>query len=654
MSSAVKTNYAKWRAISLTMVYLLMGLHIAHWKLAGKTLAPLEFNEVLYTIHLGLITAGFIFMLVTVVATLVAGRFFCSWMCHIVALQDGCAWLLQKLHIRVKHIRSRTLLWVPFATVIYLFVLPQIERLISGQPAVALHMAKDSNGWASFMTSNYWRNLPSVEITLLTFFICGGLIVYVLGSRSFCQYACPYGMLFSLADRVAPGKIKLTGDCTQCGKCTAVCSSHIQVQREVNQFNRVVDPNCLKDMDCVQVCPEDALSFGFTKPSGFLSYKNLDGYKRKFDFSLTEDIFLGVNTFVFVAIFRGLYDTIPFLLSIAIGILISFGFITFIRLWKKDFVRLGHFVLKRPIGITRQGKIFSAFMTLMLIFSIHSAVVHYNTFLGDRYYSQLAQIQASQLMQQKELTNSLLVSKAYSRLKIADRLGLLQPPSLLRELAALSIIKNDQPAAALYLQRMLVKLPGDLEGRLKYAKLLVEQQKTDEAAVQLKQVIGSEAQTDRDKQIRADASFALGRLREKAGLKSEAVSYYEKALEDEPGNFEVKLALGILYSHIGRFDDAEKLLLETSVGLGNSAIVENNLAVIYLQQKKYVKAEQHFNIANRMQPGNAQVMYNLAMLQLAGGREKDAFEAMKSLLVLHPDHKNARAALLMMERKLHL
>lgn len=108
-----------------------------------------------------------------------------------------------------------------------------------------------------------------------TFFMCGGLAVYVLGSRSFCQYGCPYGMVFALADRAAPGKIKLTGDCTECGKCTAVCSSHIQVMHEVNQFNKVVDPNCLKDLDCVQVCPENALSFGFTKPSGFLSLKNL-------------------------------------------------------------------------------------------------------------------------------------------------------------------------------------------------------------------------------------------------------------------------------------------------------------------------------------------------------------------------------------------
>ena len=77
MTTTVKRDYGKWRAISLSAVYLLMGLHIADWKLAGRTLAPLEFNEVLYTVHLGIVTAGFLFMGLTILATLVAGRFFC-------------------------------------------------------------------------------------------------------------------------------------------------------------------------------------------------------------------------------------------------------------------------------------------------------------------------------------------------------------------------------------------------------------------------------------------------------------------------------------------------------------------------------------------------------------------------------------------------
>jgi len=629
MKTAVKRDYAKWRAISLATVYLLMGLHIAHWKLAGRTLAPLEFNEVLYTVHLGIVTAGFLFMGLTMVATLVAGRFFCSWMCHMVALQDGCAWLLNKVGIRPKHIRSRTLLWLPFAAVVYLFVLPQIERAMTGQPPVSFHIAQDSEGWASFMTSDFWRNLPSVGITLFTFFMCGGLAVYVLGSRSFCQYGCPYGMVFALADRAAPGKIKLTGDCTECGKCTAVCSSHIQVMHEVNQFNKVVDPNCLKDLDCVQVCPENALSFGFTKPSGFLSLKKLEGFKKRYDFSIAEDISLAVLTFLFVTIFRGLYDTIPFLLAIAFGIIFSFGVITLSRLWRKEYVRIGHYVLKRPNKLTFQGNMFSIFMLLLLIFTVHSAVVHVYTYLGDREYGALLKEQQSGTM---NVTSD--------------------PASLQRELAALSLLKNDEASASKYLKSMLEKLPDDLEGRLKYGKLLILQGKKSEAEVQLKIATEAEAISDREKHYRAEASLALGHLREAAGFPAEALPYYIRSLEDDPVNVEIKLALGVLYTRTGQLRKAEQLLKEAAMGTKEPAVIENNLAVICLREKRFTEAEMHLVNANKLQPGNEQILYNLSMLQFSSGKKELGYESMKLLVKQHPEHQNARVALDRMEKEL--
>jgi tetratricopeptide (TPR) repeat protein/NAD-dependent dihydropyrimidine dehydrogenase PreA subunit len=649
MASTIKTDYGKWRAISLSTVYLLMGLHIAHWKLAGRTLAPLEFNEVLYTVHLGIITAGFIFMGLTMIATLVAGRFFCSWMCHMVALQDASFWLLKKMGIRAKHIRSRTLAWLPLAAVIYLFILPQIERAMTGQAPVSLHIANDSDGWASFVTTDFWRNLPSIGITLLTFIVCGGMVIYILGSRSFCQYACPYGMIFSLADRAAPGKIKLVGDCIECGKCTAVCSSHIQVQKEVLQFNRVVDTNCLKDMDCVQVCPENALAFGFAKPSGFLSLKKLKGFKKKYDFSIGEDGFLAISTFIFISIFRGLYDAIPFLLAITLGLLFAYGLIILSRLWRTDYVRISNFTLKRPHGITRAGKVFSVFMSLLLVFSIHSAIVHYYTYMGERVYNQLADVQRNQSAQTNEPIDDARLNLAFSRLKKADEMGLFHPASLQRELAALSILKNDPLAATQYLEKMLSQLPNDIEGRLKYGQMLILLDKNDEAATQLRQVIQTNALTGREKHIKAEASIALGQLREKTGLGAEAESLYKIALTEEPENAEAKLALGVLYTHTGQFKEAEQLLIQASVKYPNSAIIENNLAIIFLKQKKYKEAEEHLNAVNRIQPGNAQVMYNLAMLQFSLGRKQEAYVSMNTLLSQHPEHKNARKALMMME-----
>jgi ferredoxin len=39
------------------------------------------------------------------------------------------------------------------------------------------------------------------------------------------------------------------------------------VHAEVKEYGMVVDPGCMKCMDCVSVCPNDALYFGFGKPA---------------------------------------------------------------------------------------------------------------------------------------------------------------------------------------------------------------------------------------------------------------------------------------------------------------------------------------------------------------------------------------------------
>ena len=148
-------------------------------------------------------------MSIAVLATAVFGRFFCSWGCHILALQDLCTWILGKLHIRPEGIRSRAMLWIPVAAALYMFVWPQAVRVWEGRAPAKLHLRTDAGGWASLVTENFWRNLPDPAIIVLTFGICGFLIVYVLGSRGFCAYGCPYGAIFGLVDRMAPGRIRV-------------------------------------------------------------------------------------------------------------------------------------------------------------------------------------------------------------------------------------------------------------------------------------------------------------------------------------------------------------------------------------------------------------------------------------------------------------
>ncbi len=94
-----ESKAGRWRAISLIVLYLLMIAHLIQWRISGSTVSPIEPSETMYTLQNGAINAGFIFFTLAILATLIFGRFVCGWGCHIVALQDLCAWLMKKFGI---------------------------------------------------------------------------------------------------------------------------------------------------------------------------------------------------------------------------------------------------------------------------------------------------------------------------------------------------------------------------------------------------------------------------------------------------------------------------------------------------------------------------------------------------------------------------
>ena len=360
------STYSRWRAATLALVYVLMAAHFVHWKVSGKTLAPLEVHEVMYTLELGVITAGFLLMAAAFISAAIFGRFFCSWGCHLLAIEDLSAWILKKLRIRPRPVRSRFLLLVPIGAMFYMIVWPQVARLIvhlwpstvtvlGSRPEFQLRVISDAEGWASFVTTDFWRNLPGPWIGLATLLICGFAVIYVLGSRSFCTYACPYGVIFGFLDRFAPGRLVLRGDCTGCGHCTAVCSTGLRVHEEVARFGKVVSPGCLKDLDCVSACPTEGLRFGWTRPAWFSSWSRRGRRPIRYSFSLGEEIAMALVVVASLLIFRGLYARVPFLMTLGIGVALAGFSILVWRLATRSDLHVHRFALKRSGRLTRTG-----------------------------------------------------------------------------------------------------------------------------------------------------------------------------------------------------------------------------------------------------------------------------------------------------------
>ena len=76
-----------------------------------------------------------------ILATLVFGRFVCGWGCHVLALQDFCAWLLKKMGVTPKPFRSRLLVFVPLLAALYMFVWPTVHPVLHQADGGAAHTA---------------------------------------------------------------------------------------------------------------------------------------------------------------------------------------------------------------------------------------------------------------------------------------------------------------------------------------------------------------------------------------------------------------------------------------------------------------------------------------------------------------------------------
>jgi polyferredoxin len=463
-----KKTHPKWRVFTLVSVHVLAAAHILHWSLKGKSLAPVEFSETLHTVHTGLINVGFLFMCAAVVCTFVFGRFFCGWGCHILALQDLSAWFLKRFfNIRPKPIKSRLLLWAPFGALAYMFAWPQVVRLWNGGAAPKLRVLPGTETWGSFTTYDLWRMMPGAAMAAFTFLVCGFAIVYILGSRSFCKYACPYGAIFRIVDKISLGKIVHAGGCEQCGLCTAACSTGIQVHQEIKAFNQVVDPLCLKCMDCVAACPSDALKFGFRKPRFFGSLKKAFSIKPKFTLTGREEIVLAASYAVFIAVYNGLYDVLPLLLSLAVAAVLGYGAVLAYRLAGGKSAALFRVELARDRRPTRGGWIFAVAYALLFLFTIHSAVVHYHAYVGRYYYGRLLALNHSDNPGAAEAAGA----EALEHLEKAYRLGFYHSELMEQSLGSLFLRQGRVDLGAQFMASLLRRSPKNFEIRMKLAAI---------------------------------------------------------------------------------------------------------------------------------------------------------------------------------------
>jgi polyferredoxin/Flp pilus assembly protein TadD len=374
-----RTTLPRRRLWVLVAVNVFMLLHLVQWLAMGVTLAPIEPSESLETVKDGVITVGAIFFAVALVSTAILGRWFCGWGCHVVALQDGSLWLLKKFGIRPKPFRSRYLMLVPLGLALYMFAWPPFYRMAIApyvRPEVAWPATWEGFTAGPMLVEDFWRTFPGVLVAIPFLLVCGFLCVYFLGAKGYCTYACPYGGFFAPLDEVAPGRIVVNDSCEGCGHCTAVCTSNVRVHEEVRDYGMVVDPGCMKCMDCVSTCPNEALSFGFTRPAAARTVRA--GRKppvRHYDLSRGEEIaFLTIGVGTFLAV-RGVYGLVPLLFASGIAAIVTFLAWKSWRVLREPNVRFRNLQLTVRGRHTKAGVVWVLGTLAIMMLVIHGGIV---------------------------------------------------------------------------------------------------------------------------------------------------------------------------------------------------------------------------------------------------------------------------------------
>jgi polyferredoxin len=373
-----KRKHSKMRWTVLIVVQILIILHVALWFIGkkygwfgGKTLSPIEPSEGILFVAEGIVNTGAIFFALALLSTLIFGRWFCGWGCHVVLLQDWCYLLLRKIHIRPKPFRSRTLIFFPFALAFYMYIWPLLYRFL----IVKKPWPEMSN---QLLTEDYWGSFASPIIAVPFLFICGFATVYILGAKGFCTYGCPYGGFFKPLDAVSPMHVRVNDNCQQCGRCTAACTSNVRVHEEVKLYKMVIDSGCMKIMDCVDACPNDALHIGFgTVALGKRTQK------RKYDLALWEELFVSALFLLGFFAFRRLYEFIPMLMAVGISLVVTWWVWKAIKVLQKSNVNFHSWRLKFHGKIKLPGFLFILIAVILFALTAHSAVIQSFKLIGE-------------------------------------------------------------------------------------------------------------------------------------------------------------------------------------------------------------------------------------------------------------------------------
>jgi len=225
--------------------------------------------------------------LVIVAVTLLFGRVFCNWICPYGTLHQFVGWLfnVRTPPERIQSNRYQYLYYIKYMILTIFLVMASMGALQIGllDPICLMYRTfatvvapMTDMGIASMSTVLGQAGMDPLWLDSLKFgpgvprrvfvgsfwigaFLFGLVAMNLVIPRFFCRVLCPLGALLGVISRFSLFRINRdVHKCTDCNLCLTRCEGASDPQGELRQSE------CFSCMNCIDDCPEDALSFTMT------------------------------------------------------------------------------------------------------------------------------------------------------------------------------------------------------------------------------------------------------------------------------------------------------------------------------------------------------------------------------------------------------
>ncbi|MHC4425906.1 MAG: 4Fe-4S binding protein [Planctomycetota bacterium] len=271
------------------------------WQLRGwpvnwfLQLDPLVAFGTMLTTHT--LYRALLWALVTVILTIVLGRFFCSWVCPFGSLHHFVGYLAnrkKKLSHKIqlnKYRKAQCIKYIVLVFLLFMAAFPSIGATLQVGLLDPIPLISRSFNLALVAVVDRLFNVTSVtgrfyEGAWLIFAIfSAALLLNLVVPRFYCRFICPLGALFGVISRFAIWRIgKMQEPCTDCKLCENACEGGCEPS------GRIRISECVLCFNCRQDCKDEVIAYQ-TQPSLAGEETGPDISRRGFVLSLAGGVF---------------------------------------------------------------------------------------------------------------------------------------------------------------------------------------------------------------------------------------------------------------------------------------------------------------------------------------------------------------------------